>query len=129
MFSKTKGHQVVLDFIWDENTLNNEDLLLTLFYILKEAIEKTNLMIVEESKIVLPITPYDSETGGTIFFQLDSSHVSLHLYYVSRLLAIDVFGCGSNDIKKVAFEISEKINELIPTLKQTFNKSFDRFHH
>ena len=129
MYYRTKGHQVLLDLIYEHNTLNNEELLLTLFYILKEAIEKTNLMIVEESKVLLPLESYDSELGGTIFFQLDSSHVSLHLYYLSHLLAIDVFGCGNSDIEQIVLEIENKIKEIIPSLKVTYKKSVNRFHH
>ena len=129
MYYRTKGHQVLLDLIWEHNTLNNEELLLTLFYILKEAIEKTNLMIVEESKVLLPLPSYNSELGGTIFFQLDSSHISAHLFYLSKLLAIDIFGCGFNDIEKVSQEVEQKLKEIIPSLKLTYKKSFNRFHH
>ena len=129
MYNKTKGHQIVLDFKWEHNTLNNEELLLTIFYILKEAIDKTNLLIVEESKVVLPLPKYDSEIGGTIFFQLDSSHISAHLFYLSKLLAIDIFGFGFNDIEKVSQEVEQKLKEIIPSLKLTYKKSFNRFHH
>jgi len=126
---KTIGNQIILDFFWEHNTLNNEELLLTILYILKEAIQKTSLKIVAESNVLLPIPPHNSEEGGTIFFQLDSSHVSLHLYYVSRLLAIDIFGCGFNDIEKISQEIEQKLKEIIPSLKLTYKKSFNRFHH
>jgi S-adenosylmethionine/arginine decarboxylase-like enzyme len=126
---KTKGHQVVLDFVWDTNVLENEQLLLSIFYILKESLKKTSLMIVEESSVLLPIPPHKSEEGGTIFFQLDSSHVSAHLYYVSKLLAVDVFGCGFSDISLVAQDVVCKLKELIPSLRVSYHNSFDRFHH
>jgi S-adenosylmethionine/arginine decarboxylase-like enzyme len=86
-------------------------------------------MIVEKSKVVLPLPGYKSETGGTIFFQLDSSHVSAHLYYESKQLAVDVFGCGTNDIEFVAKLIIEDLNELMPDMTVTYKHSFDRFHH
>lgn len=129
MYNKTKGHQVVLDFVWDTNILDNEQLLLNIFYILKESIKKTSLMIVEESSVLLPIPPHKSEEGGTIFFQLDSSHISAHLYYVSKLLACDIFGCGFTDIEQVSKEITDKLKEILPSIKVSYRHSFDRFHH
>jgi S-adenosylmethionine/arginine decarboxylase-like enzyme len=129
MYNRTKGYQVVLDFVWDQNTLNNQQLLLSIFYILKESIKKTSLMIVEESSVLLPVLPHKSEEGGTIFFQLDSSHISAHLYYVSKLLAIDIFGCGFTDIERVALEITDKLKEIIPSIKVSYRNSFNRFHY
>jgi S-adenosylmethionine/arginine decarboxylase-like enzyme len=86
-------------------------------------------MIVEESSVLLPVLPHKSEEGGTIFFQLDSSHISAHLYYVSKLLAIDIFGCGFTDIERVAQEITDKLKEIIPSIKVSYRNSFNRFHH
>lgn len=126
---QTKGCQVLLDFKWLENSLENSELLLTIFYILKESIEKTSLMIVEQSRVILPLPEYNSEIGGTIFFQLDSSHVSAHLYYETKLLVVDVFGCGTSDINRLGIEIEEKLRELIPSLKRTYKLTIPRFHY
>jgi S-adenosylmethionine/arginine decarboxylase-like enzyme len=129
MYNHVKGHQVVLDFIYESNPLSNEHLMSSIFLQLKNIIQKTSLRIVAESMVILPVPEHESEAGGTMFFQLDSSHVSAHLYYTSKLLAVDVFGCGFTDIEFVADEVIEAMDDILPDVITTYRKSFSRFHH
>lgn len=129
-YEKNKGFQVIMDFQWAQNDLSNTVLLASIFDILKESIKDTQLRIVAESIVYLPVPNTQSELGGTIFLQLDSSHISAHLYYETALLAIDVFGCGFTDIELVALYIENELRKLIPNnLERTYKERFIRFHH
>lgn len=128
--NKHKGHQVVMDFQWTKNDIPNTILLSSIFDILKESVKNTQLRIVAESIVFLPVPNTESELGGTIFLQLDSSHISAHLYYETSLLAIDVFGCGFTDIELVAIYIENELRKLIPNnLERTFKDRFIRFNY
>lgn len=108
----TKGKLVMLDYAWLEDLdMSNEEFSLRFYEICKRAIEKSSLKIVHKNITFLPIAGHNSEEGMTLFFSLDSSHISAHLYWKSRLMALDVFGCSTDE------DHTNLVNEIDDELK------------
>jgi S-adenosylmethionine/arginine decarboxylase-like enzyme len=126
--STPRGQLHQLDFTWSTNTVSNKTLAKTVYQIIEKAINRTSLLIVHENLTMLPIEDFISEAGWTLFFSLDSSHCSAHCYYDSKLMAIDVFSCGSSNIRGLIDDITDDLRRLLPTIECSFYTSNERFH-
>jgi len=94
----TKGRIQMIDYCWTEDLpMTNEEFSQKLYDICLKAVQKTSLKVVHKNICILPIKDSQSEVGSTAFFSLDSSHISFHLFWKSRLLVIDVFGCSTDE--------------------------------
>lgn len=127
----TKGRLNMLDYYWTEDLpITNEEFSQAVFDICEKAISKTKLKIVHKNLTILPIEGYDSEIGSTLFFSLDSSHCSCHLYWKSRLMALDVFGCSDDtDHNNLINEIDDELKLLSGgKMIKTFLGTQKRFH-
>jgi S-adenosylmethionine decarboxylase len=56
---------------------------------------------------------HNSPSGCTAFVMLDESHVSVHTYAESGLVAADVFTCGSTSEEKTDFIVA-RIKSALP---------------
>jgi S-adenosylmethionine/arginine decarboxylase-like enzyme len=124
------GKIIMTDYIWSENQdITNDYLAYKVFDICERAINQTELMIVHKKLTLLPVTGYTSEPGFTLFFSLDSSHLSSHCYFDSKMIVFDVFGCGSkNDLVKVITYIEDELKKVNSSFLKTWMCSTDRFH-
>lgn len=125
-----KSLHIVADYCWESNPdLSYIEFHKRLFAEIEEVIKKTSLIIVHKNLCLLPIEGHDSEIGGTIFYQLDSSHFSLHSFYgESKMMAVDLFSCGSTDIVETMNKIDKVLRDIIPDIKLTFRHTLPRFH-
>lgn len=127
----TRGRIQMIDYCWTEDLpMTNEEFSHKLFEICFKAINKTNLKIVHNNICILPLKGHDSELGSTAFFSLDSSHTSFHLFWESRLLAIDVFGCSTDEEH---FSLMNEIDDELKVLSdgkliKAWYGSQPRFH-
>lgn len=127
----TKGRLNMLDYYWTEDLpMTNEEFSQAVFDICEKAISKTKLKIVHKNLTILPIEGHDSEIGSTAFFSLDSSHCSQHLYWKSRLMCLDIFGCSDDeDHSQLMIEIDDELKILTNgKMIKTFFGTQKRFH-
>jgi len=127
----TKGRIQMIDYCWLEDLpMTNEEFSQKLYDICLKAVQKTSLKIVHKNICILPIKYSQSEVGCTAFFSLDSSHISFHLFWKSRLLAIDVFGCSTDEEH---FSLMNEIDDELKVLSgekaiKAWYGSQTRFH-
>lgn len=129
----TRGFHIISDYKWiDNNKFSNDDFHTKLYDEIEKIINKTSLKIVHKNLCLLPIEGHPSEIGATMFFnmvfQLDSSHFSLHSYGESKLLAIDVFGCGSTNLYNLMKDVDDLLLSINPTFTKTFSRRLNRFN-
>lgn len=126
-----KGRIMMLDYYWKEDLpMSNQEFSKAVFDICENAIACSKLKIVHKNMCLLPIDGDTSEEGSTSFFSLDSSHCSSHIYWKSRLMALDVFGCSTDDdYGMIVNTIDEKLKVLTGGLiVKCFYGSQARFH-
>jgi S-adenosylmethionine/arginine decarboxylase-like enzyme len=125
-----KSLHIVADYSWNENPdLTNEEFHNILFVEIEKIINNTKLVIVHKNLCLLPMGNHISEIGGTLFYQLDSSHFSLHSFYgESKIIAMDLFSCGETDIVEVMTKIDAVIRKIIPDIRLTFRYTLPRFN-
>ena len=78
------------------------------------------------------VTQFDgcnSPLGFAAVVVLDESHFSAHCYSELGWLAIDCFTCGSADTESIVKEFTDILQEKIPTLRTTQEKTVERFLH
>ena len=127
---KHHGNHVFGDFIWDvsKHPINHTLLAETIFKIMEDAINNTDMTIVHKKLCILGDTP-TSPPGFTSVLLLDTSHCTSHCYSDRGWLAIDIFTCGPTDPKPVMDCIENEIKKHYPSLKCTYNKRHKRFHY
>ena len=126
----TRGQILMLDYIWHEHQgVSNEYLAFKLHTELERIISASPLKIVHKNVCLLPIKGHDSEIGSTGYFSLDSSHCAFHIYYDSKLLALDLFGCGEANLGEIANEIDDALKLINPTFMKVWLGSQKRFHY
>jgi S-adenosylmethionine/arginine decarboxylase-like enzyme len=123
-----KGRHIIRDYSWEVNHLNNIELSNYIFNTLETLIYISPLKIVAKQLTILPLLPHKSEVGSTGFFSLDSSHCAFHLYYESKLVAVELFGCGSADLEYMMNCFETKLLNLPNGFKKTYGIELDRFH-
>lgn len=128
----TRGRIQMIDYCWlkDLPNLTNEEFSNALFDICEKAINKTSLKVVHKNMCILPVEGMKSEVGSTFFFSLDTSHCSAHLFWKSKLLAIDIFGCSDD---KDHFSLMNEIDDELKALSggeiiKAWYGSQTRFH-
>jgi S-adenosylmethionine/arginine decarboxylase-like enzyme len=123
-----KGHQIVRDYTWEVNHLSNIELSNYIFENLEILIYNSPLKIVHKKLTLLPLILGQSEIGSTACFSLDSSHCAFHIYYETKLLAIDLFGCGSANLNHIMDEFEKQLFNLPNAFKRTYENEMIRFH-
>jgi len=121
----------MLDYCWLEDLpMTNEEFSQAVFYICEKAILKTKLKIIHKNISILPLKGHDSEEGSTMVLSLDSSHCTNHIYWKSRLMALDVFGCSDDeDHLQLILEIDDELKTLSNgKMIKTFFGTQPRFH-
>jgi S-adenosylmethionine/arginine decarboxylase-like enzyme len=130
MSINARGIHHIVDYKWEENDgIPNEYFHYKVFFEIEKIINKTSLKIVHKNLCMLPLKGDTSEIGGTLFYQLDSSHFSLHSYYDTKILAIDFFSCGDSDTVLAMKEIDDLLKSIIPSMKIIFRHTLPRFHY
>ena len=147
-----RGRITMIDYSFQNPKLSNPMLSTEIFHIMHKNILSSPLKIVDSGMILLPApqNPLSEEgctsfiamdtshkyynnkymNGSVAYLSLDSSHLSMHLYYSKfglNQVAIDLFSCGSADCEKIIGNINSDMKKLIPDIIITFTKSFDRF--
>ena len=128
----TLGRLQMLDYYWTEDLpMTNEEFSKAVFDICEKAISKTKLKIVHKNLSILPLKGDISEEGSTMFLSLDSSHCANHIYWKSRLMALDVFGCSDDaDHSKLILEIDDELKILSNNkMIKVFFGTQPRFHY
>lgn len=129
MNNNHKGIHIVCDYKWDENVgITNEYFHYKLYTEIEKIINASPLRIVHKNLTLLPIKGDTSEIGGTLFYQLDSSHFSLHTYFETKILAIDLFSCGTADAVQIMKDIDDLLVSIVPSMKIIFRHTLPRFH-
>jgi len=127
--SNNRGIHIVVDYKWEENVgVTNEYFHYKIYTEIEKIINASPLKIVHKNLCLLPIKGDTSEIGGTLFFSLDSSHFSLHSYFETKILCVDLFSCGSADSVQIMKEIDDLLVSIIPSMKITFRHTLPRFH-
>ena len=124
---KHHGKHIFADFIWNNDLSITDDVLAeTIFKIMENAINQTNMTIVHKKLCILGDT---SPPGFTAILLLDESHCSAHCYSDRGWLAIDAFTCGNTNPVPILDYIKNEIKKEFPTLKCTYLKKHKRFHY
>ena len=59
---------------------------------------------------------------------LDESHFTSHCYSDKKILAIDIFTCGSTDINNIIEYFNIELKKLFPDIECTYLKNHKRFN-
>ena len=127
---KHHGNHVFTYYTWYTNKEIIDDKILaeTIFQIMQDAIQNTNMTIVHKKLCILGNTP-ESAPGFTSILLLDESHCSSHCYSDRGWLAIDSFTCGKTDPVPIMEYIKTHIKQQYPSLKCTYFQRHKRFHY
>lgn len=128
----TRGRLNMLDYYWTEDLpMTNEEFSQQVFEICQKAILKSKLKIVHKKLTILPIEGDTSEEGSTSCLSLDSSHCCTHIFWKSRLMALDVFGCSDDaDHSQIITEIDDDLKLLTGRkMIKVFFGTQPRFHY
>lgn len=99
-----------------------------------EAVKTTEMVIVNSSCNILG-EDGKSPLGFSNILSLNTSHFTLHNFYIKKTLSMDVYTCGETDPQIIVDFFERKVNTLLlntdwfaqkPVLKRTNYQKIDR---